>query len=217
MELAATDGPRISGRLKNALVADLVMEDLGPEGDHWLVEPLGDEFEWTEHLARQLGMERTWGPGGIHDTLMVVLDQVDHLLREAWPPRHDLGVCKEIAHEATKHVSPTALLATLLSGPVSWRRAKVEGGCRVDRLGTQLQPLLEKALATDLHRVLEKWVEWDIRQLRERRQRALDAAKAAQREEQAAKPGSPRVRYQRPTGKDRDELLRPRYRPPGRT
>ncbi len=121
----------------------------------------------------------------IHDTLVLVLQDVDHLLREGWPPRHDLGVCKEIAHEATKHLSPTELVATLLSGPVSWRRSKVEGGCRVDRLAAQMQPLLEKALATDLHRVLAKWVEWDIRQLRDRRQKAIEAAEAAARAEAA--------------------------------
>ncbi|MDQ6796606.1 MAG: hypothetical protein M3011_01040 [Actinomycetota bacterium] len=194
-----------------------MIEQLGPEGDHWLVEPLRDERDWSDHLARQLGMETTYGPGGIHDTLLVALLEIDDLLKGAWPPRHDLGVCKEIAHEATKHLSPTELVATLLAGPPTWRRSRIEAGCRVDRLSVKLQPLLQKALATDLNRVLAKWVEWDIRKLRDRRQKAIDEANAAARAQALATAPTPRVRYKRPTGRDLDDLLRPRYQPPGRT
>lgn len=55
---------RASPRLKNALVADLVFEDLDESGDHWLTDPLGGEYEWTEHFGRQLALrgtdEATW-------------------------------------------------------------------------------------------------------------------------------------------------------------
>ena len=209
--------PAYLGASEERLVADLVMEDLGPEGDHWLVDPLRDEWDWSDHLARQLGMKTTDGPGGIRDTLLVALLEIDELLKEAWPPRHDLRVCKDIAHEATKHLSLTELVATLMAGPLTWRRSKIEAGCRVDRLSAQLQPLLQKALATELNRVLAKWVEWDIRKLRDRRQKALDEAKAAARAQAIATAPTRRVRYQRPTGRDLDDLLRPRYQPPGRT
>jgi hypothetical protein len=207
---------RISPRLKNALVADLAMENLDADGDRWLVEPLRDEREWTEHLGRQLGMRTTYGPGGIHETLLVLLHELDELIR-TWPPRHDAGVCRELAHEATKHLSPTELLDTLLAGPPQWRRSKVEAGCRVDHLANHMQPLLEKALAADLNRVLAKWVEWDIRKLRERRQKALADAEAAARAKAAATAPVKRVRYQRPSGKDLTELIRPPFQPPSRT
>ncbi|MDQ4092596.1 MAG: hypothetical protein M3143_04045 [Actinomycetota bacterium] len=215
MQSALSEELRISPRLKNALVADLVIEDLGPRGDRWLTDPMRNPDEWTEHLGRQLGMTTTYGPGGIHDTLLVVVLQLDAVVR-TWPPQHDLAACRQLAHEATKHLSPIELVATLLAGPLPWRRSKLEAGCRVDGLSAQLQPLLEKALATDLNRVLEKWVEWDIRKLRERRQSALDA-QTADRVPTAAAAPTQRVRYQRPTGRDLTDLITPRYQPPGRT
>lgn len=215
MQSALTEELRISPRLKNALVADLVIGDLGPRGDRWLTEPLRDADQWTEHLGRQLGMTTTYGPGGIHDTLLVIVLQLDALVR-TWPPQHDLAVCRQLAHEATKHLSPTEFVATLLAGPLSWRRSKLEKGCRIDGLSAQLQPLLEKEVATDLHRVLAQWVEWDIRKLRDRRQRALDA-QAADRTPSASDAPTRRVRYQPPTGRDLIDLITPRYQPPGRT
>ena len=60
-----TDGAfRASPRLKNALVADLVFENLDQSGDHYLTDPLNDEYDWTEHFGRQLGLVRTWGTEG---------------------------------------------------------------------------------------------------------------------------------------------------------
>lgn len=215
MSLAPTARPRISLRLKNALVADLVVEDVGEEGDHWLVQPLRDEHEWTEHLARQLGMQTTDGPGGIHDTLLMIIGQVDELVR-SWPPRHDIKVCAHLAHEATKHLTPIELFATLLAGPTHWRRLKIEAGCAVERLDSHMQPMLEKALAADLNRVLSKWVEWDIRDLQQRRKEALEAAKTARLKAEVEAAG-PRIRYKRPTGRDRADRLKPLYQPPGRT
>ena len=215
MQSALSEELRISPRLRNALVADRVVEDLGPGGDRWLTDPMRDPEMWTEHLGRQLGLRSTYGPGGIHDTLLVVVSQLDALLR-TWPPQHDLAVCKQIAHEATKHLSPTELVATLLAGPDQWRRMKIETGCRVDGLSAQLKPLLTKAMATDLNRVLSRWVEWDIRKLRDRRQKAL-AAQTADRVPSAPEEPTRRVRNQRPTGRELTDLITPRYQPPGRT
>ena len=215
MSVAGIEPPRISPRLRNALVADLVVEDLSDEGDELLLRPLHDPMEWTEHFGRQLGMHTTYGTGGVHDTLLLILREVEDLIR-AWPIRHDVGLCRALAHEATKHLGPLELYATLLAGPARWRNAKIEPGCKIDRLPGRLQPILEKALAAELNRVLAKWDQWDIRKLRERRSAAIQEAKAAQARAGAEAAG-PRVPYQRPTGRDRIDRLTPPYQPPGRT
>ncbi len=215
MRLAPNERLRISGRLKNALVADLVMNDLGEEADHWLVGPLRDEHEWTEHFSRQLGMDINYGQAGLHETLLLIILEIDELIR-SWPPRHDIRVCRALAHEATKHLTPIELHATLLAGPHRWRRLKVEAGCTIEGLATHMQPILEKELAAELNRVLSKWVEWDIPKLHERRKGALKATEAV---EAGAEPDAarPRAKYQRPTGRERTDRLAPLYQPPGRT
>ncbi len=212
MALEAVEPVRISGRMKNALVADLVLAD--PEnGDEWLVSPMRDEYEWTEHFGRQLGMRRTYGPGGIHDTLMVLVVEVDEWLR-TWPPKPDPKSVQTLAHQATKFLTPVEVYATLLAGPGRWGQARIDEGCRLDRLGAHMQPMLEKALASEINRLLDDWVKWDIRKLRERRDEALKALRAAQPKAVPERP--PRIPYQRPTGKERAERLK-HYHPPGRT
>jgi hypothetical protein len=208
----SNEGFRPSTRLRAALVADLVMNDVDERGDVWLSEPLREEHEWTEHFGRQLGITWMYGDGGVHDTLMLILPEVDRLIR-TWPPTRDLKVCRELAHEATKHLSAVELVGTLLAGPSSWRQAKVESGCRVDRLRNHLQPMLEKLLAAELHRVLDQWERWDIRELKSRRREALETART-RNEAEAAQPRTP---YRRPTGRDRLDRLEPPYQPPGRT
>lgn len=214
MVLVPNEQKRISPRLKHALVADLVLEDLADDGARWLVEPLRDEWEWTEHFARQLGVRTTDGPSGVHESLLMIIREIDEMIH-VWPPRHDIAVCRELAHEATKHLSPIELYATLLAGPPQWRRAKIEAGCKVEGLAGHMQPILEKALAAELNRVLGKWVEWDIRKLRERRKEVVEANEAAAREKaNAARPSVPR---RRPTDRDRGDRLTTLYQPPGRT
>ncbi len=105
MALTPVDRPRISRRLKDALIADLVLGDLDETGDHWMDEPLPDEWVWTRHLGRQLGIETAYNPGGIHETLLLILPEVDRLIR-TWPPVHDIKTCQALAHEATKHPNP---------------------------------------------------------------------------------------------------------------
>lgn len=214
MHLASDERRQISPRLKQALVADLVMEDLSRDADHWLVDLPRDESEWTEHLARQLGIARSSSGGGIHDTLLTIVWELDELLDAPWPPVHDSTVCRQIAHEATKHLSALEIHTTLLAGPAQWKRERIEAGCKIERLAGHMQPLLEKGIAAELNRVIARWTEWDIRQLRDRRREALDAARNLSA---AAETPVQRVPYRRPTGRERFDRLKPRYQPPGRT
>jgi hypothetical protein len=207
---------RISPRLRDALVADLVMEDLDPDGDgaYWLTVALKHEEEWTEHLARQLGFSRTDGPSDLHQTLLLIVRELDDMLRH-WPPPHeDSSTCRKLAHDATKSLTPLELYATFLAGPTHWRAKKVDA-CKIDKLPAQLQPILERALAAELSRVLGQWVKWDTRKLKERRREAIKAAEAARAE--AEREVARKEPYRRQADKDRWDRTKPLYRPPGRT
>ncbi len=201
----------ISRRLKDALVADLALVDLGADGDFWINNRLRDAEDWTFHLGRQLGLRPT-EHGGTHETLLIVVWQLDEALRQ-WPPSHDISACKLIARDATKDLSSVEILATLAAGPATWRDLAIS--CKVKNFAREMQPHLEKSLATELHRLLTRWVEWDIRRLREHRRVALDlAAKPVQ---EPAKQPETRQRFQRPSGRDQINRLTPRFQPPGRT
>jgi hypothetical protein len=100
---------KISRRLKDALIADLVMDLDRDDATYWLDEQLKEEHEWTYHLGRQLEIHDVGDVAGTHDTLMVLVRELDELIRD-WPPRYDDGrTCRELAHEATKHLSPVEL------------------------------------------------------------------------------------------------------------
>jgi hypothetical protein len=149
----------------------------------------------------------------IHETLLMVLGQIDELFSH-WPPAYDDALCAHLAEEATKHLAPIELYLTLLAGPGQWDKFKVES-CTIKALPKQLQSLLSKALARQLRQVLDQWVAWDIRQLRQRRKEAMKAAEAATI---AAMPApSPRVRRPPLTDKERADRVRPPFQPPGRT
>jgi hypothetical protein len=190
------------------------MEDPGDDdeweraSDYWLAQPLQDERDWTRNLGRQLGL-RDDEIAGVHDTLLLVVRELDNLIRVWPPPLEDGNACQQLAHEATKNLQPVELYATLMAGPPRWREARVQG-CKIGKLAGQLQPALEKALAAGLNQVLGRWVKWDIRELRKRRDAAIRAV-------QEASVSAPRVPYQRPEGRERWERLKPAYRPPGRT
>jgi hypothetical protein len=169
--------PRISPRLRDALIADLAMEDLSVEGDRWTKLKLREPSDWTEHLGRQLGMTRSWG-SDIHATLLVVVDGLDDLLKD-WPPTSEHADCVRVAHEATKHLDPLDLYAMLLAGPAHWRKAKLPAELKVDRLPHEFQRMVEAALASEIRRVLDQWTRWDIRNLRQKRRDAIAAAAAA--------------------------------------
>lgn len=175
---------RIGGLLKNALIADLVMDDLGPRGDEILARPMNEPTAWTDHLARQLRMDIDYdGLAGLHETLLFVLIELENMLKR-WPPRADSGWCKTVAHAATGGLTPIELYSTVLLGPAEWRRAKL--GCTVERLPAHLRGVLEGALAAEIARVLSTWETWDVRKLRERRAKAIEAIERQEHEEREA-------------------------------
>ena len=207
---------RPSGIMRNDLVADLAMEDLGPAGDRWLTEPLRSPIEWSENFGRQLGVSDVYS-WDIDMTLRFLIEQVEGLIFP-WPPPSDEGTCKHLAHEATKNLSPMERYGMLRAGPGRWESAKVEG-CRVGGINSELQRVLEAALARELRRVLDQWVDWDIRKLKDRRDAAIKAreeeriaeeVQAAEAARKAAPPRKPFVRHP-------DDLKGMGYIPPGRT
>lgn len=146
-------------------MADRVVDE---GSDYWLRQPLRDPHQWTENLARQIGIRDAWRiPASLHDTLLVVVLELDQWVRE-WPPVHDIKRCTEVAHDATKNVHAIELLQMCLNGPKAWRGLKVDAGC--------LQPALEKALAADIHRVVSAWIKWEIPKLRKNLQQQRDEA-----------------------------------------
>lgn len=214
MDRSSVEDKRISPRLKQALVADLVMGDPTRESDHWLVEPLREPAEWTEHLARQLGIRDTLGVADIHGTLLLIVGELDDLIRY-WPPPRDGNAWKDLAHEATKSLSPVEVYATLLAGPESWRNQTLDKGCKVDRLHLHLQPILAKVLTAELSRVIGDWVKWDIRKLRERRDELRAVAKAEQ-VAPAVHEAPPRVPPRRRPDYEPNRPTRA-FQPPGRS
>jgi hypothetical protein len=154
--------------MKNALVSDLVFADLGPGGDHVLRQPLTDEHEWTEHLARQLAMdEHQVSAPDVHATLLFIVEQTDALLRD-WPLPTTPESCRPLADAAAKHLDAEETYRMLLAGPGRWRTGKIGADCTVDSLPAQLRRLLEKALETALSELFTEWVDTDIRQLADR-------------------------------------------------
>jgi len=200
---------RASPRLKNALVADLVFGDLDQSGDHWLTDALGGEHEWTEHFGRQLGLRHTYA-GGIHDTLLFLLQQIDDLLK-VWPPPQKPEDYRPLVEAATRPLTPIEIYDTLLAGPPKWRQGKIPE-CSIARLPDKLHPILDRELASAVSHVVTTWVEWDIRKLRERRQEALKAAEEKARAE--ARAAAPR---KRPTRKEIEDNRVVPFTPPGRT
>jgi hypothetical protein len=202
---------RITQRMRDALIADLVRED--PTDDYWF----GVKFsarDVTFHLSRQLRLHAAPEAAGIHETLEMIATVVSDLLQR-WSLPEDLGQCQAIAHEATKHLGAIELVGTLLAGPPRWQSARL-GECKVERLEKHLQPLLEQLLANELKSLFERWVKWDIRNLRAQRETAI--AKA--RTEETARVSAERIQkvpFTRPNGKDREDRYRPQYQPPGRT
>lgn len=155
-------------------MSDLVVDDLNEEADEYLRDPLNDPREWTEHLARQLNMRET-SDRGVRDTLQFLVIELDELIR-TWPPQHDQATCLRFSHEATKSMDPLELYSMLLVGPPTWRRHKVTVATSLENLHRELQRILERALSAELHRLLDDWVRWDIRDLKARRKKAIAAA-----------------------------------------
>lgn len=216
---------RISGRLKNALIADLVVEADTVGADRLLLGGVSnDEHDWTSHLGRQLGMPTTYVPhGGVHDTLMVLIPELDILLQN-WPLNTDSRTCTTLARAATKSLNDVEVYATLLAGPPSWRRSPVGADCKVEKLAAHLSETLERALASGLSQMLQKWSEWDVRGLRGRWQDAKDRGTKLEAERRAVTRAQPRSttpagrkRIPPPPNVDRAKELQGYFQPKGRT
>lgn len=215
---------RISSRLKNALIADRVAEADPVLADRLLLNGVSnDERDWTEHLGRQLGMPTTYVPyAGVHDTLLVLLPELDRLLSE-WPLNPDSKVCTTLARVATKSLHDVEVYATLLAGPPAWRHPPVGADCRIERLGAHLRETLARVLAAELSRMLQRWSDWDVRGLREHRQAAkereakLEASRQAPQATTHGATSAPRKRIPPPPSLDRAKRLEGQYEPKGRT
>jgi len=209
-----SDARRYSPRLHNALIADLLQDAEENEGDELLLRKFADEYEWTEHLGRQLGV-RTDGPGGVHDTLMFLLPELDRMLSE-WPIPTEGKGCDVLAREATKSLSPLEAYATLLAGPKKWRKASIDAPSTVEGLATRLRTILERSLASALRGVLADWNSWDVRRLRDRWEEAKRrrAELNAQADTQSAVPG--RTRPEESPEDRRRWRQAASYRAPGR-
>lgn len=207
MVLERLEEPRISPRMRDALIADLAVED---HGDHWTRVRLPEPRDWTDHLARQLGLNSHYE--GIHETLLIVVEQLDVLIRD-WPPPTDHNVCLSIARQATKNLDALELYSTLLAGPGRWRKTKLPPESTYTQLPKHMQVDVERVLAGELARLLEQWKVWDIPRLRQKRKAATSSAEPDQQDE----PNVARSARRRPNWRDRQDLPRDGYFiPPGR-
>jgi hypothetical protein len=208
----------ISGRLKTALVADMAMADLSEENTRWMTVPVRGPRDWTGHLARQLGVqELEQDSDNVHYTLMVVIPELDKMLRE-WPPPTDPDPYVVLARAATKNLQARLVYDLLLVGPPAWRDRTIDGG-RVESLRARLQYVLEQALASDLQQVVARWDDWDVRELKKRRDEAVQARRKAEEAELEAVKEQSRAARKPPSRKELADRI-PRqgwFVPPGRT
>jgi hypothetical protein len=164
---------RIGGRLRNALVADLVMacEDR-EEGNRHLRWSSNDQHEWTRHLARQLGMRANYVRADDHDTLMVVVAELERILRTPALLRSH-SEPDTIAQTATKHINADQAERMLVAGPTSWRQAAAEAP------PGRIREVAERSLASALTGLFGRWSGWDVVGLGER-WRELEADEKAE-------------------------------------
>lgn len=163
---------RIGGRLKNALIADLfhAEEDL-EERDRLLIHgATNDDYVWTSHLGRQLGMRHTHGEG-VHETLLVLLREIEALMT-AGPVNADAHACGVLAALAVKDLDPDEVEAMLFAGGPTWMGQHIS--CRLDRLQDELKRVLCKVVASGLGGMLQRWADWDLRQMWKLREEAVD-------------------------------------------
>jgi len=211
--------PRISSRLRNALVADLVESEQDvSEVDRLLTQRM-DEGDWTDHLARQLGFRSTHGVANVHDTLMVLIPELDRLLR-TWPLPVDGKAVATLAREATKSLTPLEAYATLLVGPGAWH-SSLRLACSFEGLGGHFREAIERGLRSTLSDLLRRWNRWDIPRMRERWQEARRRQEGRDDEERAtdrARSAERRRARLQETKEDRERFrAAASYQPPGRT
>jgi hypothetical protein len=181
------DRYRPTGFMRNALVAQRVFQDFD---DLALTVPLNDEYDWTELLGEQMGIRVEYG-GVVHSVLLFMLPEIENELN-SWPPPLSQEGWVPLAEAATRGLTPTQLYATLLAGPGRWLRGNLETGT-LDTLPGKLRRLLVRYLASDLAAMSMRWVQWNIRDLKKRRDALLleqrtkeaEAAREAREAEEA--------------------------------
>ena len=142
-----------------------------------------DEWEATEHLARQLSIDASEVFGDLHVTLRFIIDQVDPIMGD-WPLPQTPDDCRPIARAAVRSLNPMETYSMLRAGPGRWRTGHT-GDVTVEALPSRLRSLLETAVATGLSELFTRWVEEDIRDL-EKRYRAAKQAKKDEEERERA-------------------------------
>jgi hypothetical protein len=167
--------------MKLALIADKAMADPDMTGGFWLTRPLNSPDEWAEHLGRQLRITDTYEED-IQYTLLMLIPEIEARLNP-WPRTSELDTWKDLAEWSTRDLPSIEVYRLLLAGPLSWRKEKVD--CSVDRLGASLLRILEKSLASEIHRMIGQWIVWDVPKLSERRREAFEARKEAEAQAEA--------------------------------
>ncbi len=150
------DLPRL---LRLGLIADDVMTEPSYVIDEqqWKTS---DAADWTGHLARQLGLTRTW-EAHLHPTLLVILETLVDEWR-GWPRAEHLRDPKfwlPFATTATKDLTREEAW-TMALGWQNWD-PKLPAG----RMSTQLPALraeLAKHLASKLTGILDQWHRWKL-------------------------------------------------------
>lgn len=210
--MTSADSHRFSPRLRDALISDLVMDDLTVYGDRWFEIKMHRQHDLTGHLGRQLGIAVV--DDEVHETLIWLMPEIDKLLA-SWPPPADLRVYTELAHQSVKNLRPIQVYGMLLAGPGHWRKGSFDAVIGWGSLQQHLQRMLERALASQLAQVVGRWREQDIRKLREKRKEAIADAAAA-KESSDDKPAADARR--RVSLRELADYPRERpYVPPGRT
>ena len=169
------DRYRPTGFMRNALVAQHVFQDFD---DLALTIPLNDEYDWTELLGEQMGIRVDYR-ADLHSVLLFMLPEIQNSLFP-WPPPQTQQDWVQLAEAATQGLTPLELYAALLAGPGRWLKGSVPAGTG-ESLPAKLRQLLVRSLASELAGVMTRWVEWNIRDLKARR----DALIAQQQAEAA--------------------------------
>ena len=214
-----TEEYRPSGLMRNALVAQYVFQELD---DTALTDiPLGDPHDWTELLGEQIGVRVDYR-ADLHSVLLFILPEIERSLHP-WPPPQSQQDWMPLAEAATQGLTPLQLYAALLAGPGRWLRGNIPAGT-AESLPGRLRQLLVRSLASELAAVMTRWVEWNIRNLKARRDALIakqEEEVRKERTEQQAQikksiPPPPR-RFLNADERDDARRSRPDYTPPGRT
>lgn len=160
---------RIGPRLRFALVADLVTDELArAAGDRLSVDVArrDDPRDWIQNLARQLHLGDSYGyvDEDVHATLLVVVEGLNELMDDRALLR-DPDSARGIAAEAVKHLNTREAMKMLLLGPPSWLTGQISE-CKVEKLGFHLQPIVQKGLTSAISGMLGRWNLWDVIGLR---------------------------------------------------